>query len=507
MTLKELLQQSLLESELPPELGKIKVMGLSSDSRYVEPGDLFFAKQGNSSHGLDYLPALLEKGVSAIIYEDPLGTHSHLLEGVASLKVENIDQLMREVTFRFYADLQSRIELIGVTGTEGKTSVTQFIVKAFSGLNIDCGLVGTNGIGFLDNLKENTHTTPDLMALYQSLAEIDDNDDVRVLINGMLPIAIEVTSHALDQKRVEGLSFETTVFTNLNRDHLDYHGTLEAYGEAKARLFLEYPQKNSVINIDDVFGEKLNNELATQRPEVRRFPYGTKESAEENYLQIKDLKLHEQGLDFNLQFNGIEYPITSHLYGAFNAYNLVAAIGTLLSFRLRIEWIVEIVPLITNVKGRMEMVHLKNGAVAVVDYAHKPNALKQALISLREHLDGGRLIAVFGCGGNRDTGKRPLMAEIAEEYADQVIVTSDNPRFEDPLAIIKDIQAGFKNPDADTIVEEVDRAKAIRLAISRSQSGDIILIAGKGHEDYQILGDREIYFSDFAEVQKNNEEL
>lgn len=507
MTLKELLQPSLLESELSPELAKIEVTGLSSDSRYVASGDLFFAKQGSASHGLDYLPALLEKGIAAVIYEDPLGQFEKAPEGVMSLKVDDIDQLMREVTFRFYEDLQSRIELIGVTGTEGKTSVTQFIVKAFSGLNIDCGLVGTNGIGFLGNLKENTHTTPDLMALYQSLAEIDANDDVRVLINGMLPIALEVTSHALDQKRVEGLSFETTVFTNLNRDHLDYHGTLEAYGEAKARLFLEYLQKNSVINIDDVFGAKLNQELAVKRSEVRRFPYGTKESLEENYLQIKDLKLHEQGLDFNLRFNGNEYPITSHLYGAFNAYNLVAAVGTLLSFRLRIEWIVEILPLITNVKGRMEMVHLKNGAVAVVDYAHKPNALQQALISLRAHIDGGKLISVFGCGGNRDTGKRPLMAAISEEYADETIVTSDNPRFEDPAAIINDIKAGFKNPNADSIIEVIDRAEAIRLAISRSQKGDIILIAGKGHEDYQILGDREIYFSDFAEVQKNNEEL
>ena len=506
MILKELLQQSIVAGDIPPELGLIEVSGLSSDSRYVEAGDLFFAKQGAQSHGLDFLPALIEKGVAAIIYEDPQNNATAPLN-IPALKVENIDALMRAVTFKFYEDLQSRIELIGVTGTEGKTSVTQFIVKAFSGLNIDCGLIGTNGIGFMGNLKENTHTTPDLMALYQSLAEIDANDDVRVLISGMLPIALEVTSHALDQKRVEGLAFETTVFTNLNRDHLDYHGTIESYGEAKARLFLEYAQNNSVINIDDAFGEKLNTQLRETRPEVRRFPYGTKESNEPNYLQIKNLKLHEQGLSFTLRFNGEEYPIESHLYGAFNAYNLVAAIGTLLSFRLRIEWILEIVPLITNVKGRMEMVHLKNGAVAVVDYAHKPNALKQALISLREHLDEGRLVSVFGCGGNRDTGKRPLMAEISEEFADLVVVTSDNPRFEDPLLIIKDIEAGFKNPESDAIVVEPDRAKAIKLAISRSEPGDIILIAGKGHEDYQILGDREIYFSDFAEVQKNNEEL
>ncbi|UNM96516.1 UDP-N-acetylmuramoyl-L-alanyl-D-glutamate--2,6-diaminopimelate ligase [Ignatzschineria rhizosphaerae] len=506
MTLQDLLQQSGVVNEIPPEFSQIVVSGLSSDSRYAQKGDLFFAKKGAKAHGLDYLEALISTGVSAIIYEDPENQFP-LLEEIPSLKVVEIDPLMRQLTFKFYEDLQSRIELIGVTGTEGKTSVTQFITKAFSALNIDCGLVGTNGIGFMGSLKENTHTTPDLMALYQSLAEIDKVDDVRVLLSGMLPIALEVTSHALDQKRVEGLKFKTTVFTNLNRDHLDYHGTIEAYGAAKARLFMEYDQENSVINIDDAFGEKLNQRLKEEKPAVTRFPYGTKNSDEANYLQIQNLKLHEKGLRFTLQYHGQQYPIESHLYGAFNAYNLVAAIGTLLTFGLSITDIIDSIPAITNVKGRMEMVHLNNGAVAVVDYAHKPNALKQALISLREHLDEGRLVSVFGCGGNRDTGKRPLMAEISEEFADQVIVTSDNPRFEDPLLIIKDIETGFKNRSSENIVIEADRAKAIALAIARSQKGDIILIAGKGHEDYQILGDREIYFSDFAEVQKNNEEL
>ena len=506
MILQDLLQQSGVVNEIPPEFSQITIMGLSSDSRYAQKGDLFFAKQGAVSHGLDYLDALLDAGISAVIYEDAEDRYTDF-KGIPALKVTNIDALMRELTFKFHEALQSRIELIGVTGTEGKTSVTQFITKAFSALNVDCGLVGTNGIGFLENLKENTHTTPDLMALYQSLAEIDSAEDVRVLLSGMLPIALEVTSHALDQKRVEGLRFKTTVFTNLNRDHLDYHGTLEAYGEAKARLFMEYAQDYSVINIDDAFGAKLNQRLSQERPNIQRFPYGTKASDEAHYLQIQNLELHEKGLRFILCYEGAQYPIESHLYGAFNAYNLVAAIGVLLSFDIPITHIIEVVPAITNVKGRMEMVHLKNGAVAVVDYAHKPNALQQALISLREHLDNGRLVSIFGCGGNRDTGKRPLMAEIAEAFADEVIVTSDNPRFEDPLLIIKDIEAGFKDRNAEKIIVEADRAKAIALAISRSQKGDIILIAGKGHEDYQILGDREIYFSDFAEVQKNNEEL
>ncbi len=506
MKLATLLEGTNIIGDIPAEFLILEIAGLASDSRYAAEGDLFFAKQGESSHGLDYLPALETIGVAAIFYEDPHGTIPHPTT-IPAFKVASVDQLMRLLTFRYYEELQARLALIGVTGTEGKTSVTQFIVKAFEALNIDCGLIGTNGIGFLHNLKENTHTTPDLLALYQSLAEIDQNDNVRVLIDGRLPIALEVTSHALDQKRVEGLTFETTVFTNLNRDHLDYHGTLEAYGAAKARLFLEYPQKNSVINLDDPFGATLYQRLKQERPEVRLFPFGTKPIDDPRYLHIENLELHAEGLRFTLNFEGAAYPIKSPLYGAFNAYNLVAAIAVLLSFRLRIEWIVEIISHIPHVKGRMEMLHLKNGAVAVVDYAHKPNALKQALLSLRDHLDEGALTVLFGCGGNRDKGKRPLMAEIAETHADKVIITSDNPRFEEPMAIIEEIKAGLKDPEGTHITIEADRAAAIAMAIRTSAPGDIILIAGKGHEDYQILGDREIYFSDFAEVEKNNEEL
>lgn len=506
MILKELLQKGDIAHDISDEFSQVIIEGLSSDSRYAQKGDLFFARQGAASHGLDYLADLEKVGISAILYEDPDNRIS-ISTDIPALKVTNIDQLMRQLTFKFYEDLKTRVELIGVTGTEGKTSVTQFIATAFNALNVDCGLVGTNGIGFLGNLKENTHTTPDLMALYQSLSEIDSKEEVRVLLTGMLPIAIEVTSHALDQKRVEGLEFKTTIFTNLNRDHLDYHGTLEAYGEAKARLFLEYQQDNCVINTDDAFGTKLYELIRAEKPSVRAFSYGAESSQNPHHLQIKSLKLHEAGLSFILGYQGQDYPLESHLYGAFNAYNLVATIGALLSFDIALSNILEVVPLITNVKGRMEMLHLKNGAVAVVDYAHKPNALKQALISLRAHLDEGKLISIFGCGGNRDTGKRSLMAAISEEFADQVIVTSDNPRLEDPLLIIADICQGFKNADAENIVIEADRAKAIAFAVLNSQQGDIILIAGKGHEDYQILGDREIYFSDFAEVQKNNEEL
>lgn len=515
MTLQELLQIEQGNGAVPPEVSnilanlpeipEIEITGLSSDSRYARKGDLFFAKKGEKSHGLDYLPQLLEIGVAAIIYEkDEAITKPN---DIYALEVSSIDALMRVVTQRYYQSVQDHLALIGVTGTEGKTSVTQFIAKAFQLFQVDCGVIGTNGIGILGNLKENTHTTPDLLALYQSLEDIAAIEGLHTLEDGRLPVALEVTSHALDQKRVEGLHFQTTVFTNLNRDHLDYHGTVEAYGAAKARLFWEYPQQSSVINIDDPFGKKLYESLSQTHTGVRYYPFGSESYQAEHYLQITELKLHEKGLNFTLRYQGNDYPVESHLYGAFNAYNLVAAIGVLLSLGLEINRIMAVIPEIAYVQGRMEMVHLKNGAVAVVDYAHKPNALQQALISLRAHLEKGKLISLFGCGGNRDKGKRPLMAEISEKYADEVVITSDNPRFEDPLMIIEDIKAGLQNPTGSHIVVEPDRALAIKTAIMRSQPGDIILIAGKGHEDYQILGDREIYFSDLAEVKKNNEEL
>lgn len=505
-----ILQELLKETPFAKELEKlskeeqtIEILGLSSDSRYAKAGDLFFAQSGATSHGLDYLPELEKRGVSFILYEAKPGVSAP--KTIPSIGVEQSGQLeewMRRLTLKVYRDLGESLQILGVTGTEGKTSVTQFIAKAFEALGIRCGLVGTNGIGFLHALKENTHTTPDLLALYRSLSELKGQ-----FTADLHPVGLEVTSHALDQKRVEGLHFSTTILTNLTRDHLDYHGTVEAYGKAKARLFLEYTSENSVINIDDPFGEAIYAAVQEKFPERRLYPYGMKAFSAENYLQISRLRLHPEGLRFTLQFAGRSYAIESHLFGKFNAYNLVAAMGALLSLGVSLEKIIAITPAITNVKGRMEMVHLNNGAVAVVDYAHKPNALLQALCSLREHITEGRLVSLFGCGGDRDKGKRPLMAAISEEHADHVVITSDNPRFEDPLMIIEEIKAGLKNPSAENISIEPDRGAAIRHAILNSQKGDIILIAGKGHEEYQIIGDKVVDFSDIDEVNRYNKEL
>lgn len=511
MRLAELLKPFVDNAVLKADWGALEIGGLSSDSRYAKAGDLFFALRGEHSHGLAFLNALREKKVSAIVYEAAEGYE--IPSDLPTIEIENLTALLPKIGYAFYQNAIENLTLMGVTGTEGKTSVTQFVAQAFEHLGQSCALIGTNGIGFLGELKENTHTTPDLLALYRSLSEINQAFDAKDADKTMnqagadkRPCTLEVTSHALAQKRVENLRFLVTAQTNLTRDHLDYHGTIEAYAAEKAKLFYEYESVSSVLNIDDELGESLYHGLQERIPNRILYPYGQGECDHPNFLQIQDLTLTHSGLAFTLQFQGKQYALESPLYGSFNAYNLTAMVGILLSYGIEMEAIVGILPKITHVKGRMERVELKNGAVALVDYAHKPNALLQALKSLREHLSEGQLTVVFGCGGDRDRGKRPLMAEIAEAHADRVVITSDNPRSEDPQAIIDEIKTGLRAPERATILEEISRQKAIAMALSQTQKGDIVLVAGKGHEDYQILADRVIHFSDIEEIERFNRE-
>ncbi len=511
LTLRSLFERAELNTllaDIPQELHQIEIGSLALDSRFLKRGTLFFALQGANHHGLDYLKVLEKASVSLIIAEPFSDSEREIPESeIPLITLPNIASYIPQLAAAFYGKALESLNLIGITGTEGKTSVSQFIAKAFNALAKECAVIGTNGIGFLDNLTENTHTTPDLLALYQSLAEIEAEFQTRSINQDQPhPVALEVTSHALDQKRVEGLSFAVTLFNNLNRDHLDYHKTMEAYAEAKRRLFFEYRAASSVINHDDLEGRKILSELSKSDPHRRLISYGQREANYENHLLIDQLRLHHQGLSFTLHYRGEKYPIESALYGGFNAYNLTAMIGALLAFEIPMEEIVSIIPKITHVKGRMEMIPLKNGAVGVVDYAHKPNALKEALISLKEHLSGGRLITLFGCGGDRDRGKRPLMAKIAEAESDYVIVTSDNPRTESSEAIIDEIYSGFIEPDAPNKRRKEDRKEAILEAIELSRAGDIILVAGKGHEDYQIVGDKVLHFSDSEIFTQYNEE-
>lgn len=476
--------------ELPKEIKEISIKGLSSDSRYAEQGDLFFALQGTHNHGLDYIDALKDRGVSVIFYE---GEYIGLPEDIPTIQVYNIHNLMRESARALYQQSLKRAALFGITGTEGKTSVAMFTAQALEELGRNVGMIGTNGIGPLCNLKENTHTTPDFLALYRSIHQIvqafpADSD---------VDIVLEVTSHALDQERIYGLEFIATTFLNLARDHLDYHKTVEAYREAKEKLFNNYSTNASVLNISDDVGKGIYQRLMDKNDQIL-FPFGEIECDHPNYLKISNIVLDASGINFVLTYQQQAYDINSHLYGHFNAYNLVAMVGNLLAVGINIDQIIQIIPTITLVKGRMEAMILPNGAVAVVDYAHKPNALLQVLKALRKHIPNGDLYCVFGCGGDRDRGKRPIMAGIAEENADYVIVTNDNPRTEDASSIADEIFTGFTS-SAKNIQRILDRKEAIVQTLSKLKSGDIVLVAGKGHEDYQIIGHTKHHFSD-AEV-------
>lgn len=484
------LSQLFSDLDLSLELQNISISGLSSDSRYAEKGDLFFALQGEHNHGLDYIDTLREKGVVAIFYE---GEYTNLPSDIPTHHVDDINELMHSSAKEFYRKSLKMTTLIGITGTEGKTSVAMFTAQALSKFGHFVGMIGTNGIGPLNNLKENTHTTPDFLALYRSIDQI-----VRAYPAGNeVDIVLEVTSHALDQERVYGLSFDVSGFLNLARDHLDYHKTLEEYRAAKERLFKEYPSKSSVLNISDSVGQDIFNELLAKN-DRKLYPFGETKCDHENYLAIEEINLHSLGLDFTINFKGQSYKVESPLFGHFNAYNLVAMVGNLLAMGFPIDKIIRILPEITLVKGRMEALKLPNGAVAVIDYAHKPNALLQVLKALKKHIPNGDLYCIFGCGGDRDRGKRPLMAEIAEAESDYVIVTNDNPRTEDENLIADEIFTGFKNIN-QKIERILDRKTAIVSTLEKAQAGDIVLIAGKGHEDYQIIGHTKHHFSD-AEI-------
>lgn len=484
------LSQLLLTIELPKEIKEISIEGLSSDSRYAQKGDLFFALQGEHNHGLDYIDNLREKGVAIILYE---GDYQNIPTDIPTIHVDEIHLLMKEGATNFYQQSLNQATIFGITGTEGKTSVAMFTAQALAKVGRNVGMIGTNGIGPLDNLKDNTHTTPDFLALYRSIHQIVQAFPE----NSGVDIVLEVTSHALDQGRIYGLEFIATTFLNLARDHLDYHKTVEAYREAKEKLFKDYQAKATVLNISDETGQGIYQTLLHKNDRIL-YPFGEAECDHPNYLKISHIELDASGIAFALTYQEQCYLINSPLYGHFNAYNLVAMVGNLLAAGIALDRIIKVLPEITLVKGRMEAMILDNGAVAVVDYAHKPNALLQVLKALKKHIPNGDLYCIFGCGGDRDRGKRPLMAEIAEANADHVIVTNDNPRTEDENSIADEIFTGFKN-STQNIQRILDRQLAIVQTLSEAKAGDIVLVAGKGHEDYQIIGHTKHHFSD-AEV-------
>jgi UDP-N-acetylmuramoyl-L-alanyl-D-glutamate--2,6-diaminopimelate ligase len=399
--------------------------------------------------------------------------------------VRHLAEQLSAIAGRFYGEPSRNLRLVGVTGTNGKTSVSQLIAQALDRLGERCGIIGTLGTGFHGELELGRHTTPDAIGVQAALAGLKQRE--------ARAVAMEVSSHGLDQGRVAALAFDVAVFTNLSRDHLDYHGSMDAYAAAKARLFDMPGLSCCVINLDDAFGRQL----AAQAREARLITYSLEDPAATLYCP--DARLDDEGIHARLVTAQGERILRSPLLGRFNLSNVLAAVGALLGMDYPLDEILEVLPLLQGPAGRMQRLGGAGLPLVVVDYAHTPDALEKVLEALRPHAHG-RLLCLFGCGGDRDRGKRPLMAAAAERLADVVLVTDDNPRNEAPEQIFADIRQGFS--DAAAVSFQHGRADAIAAVIAASRGDDVVLLAGKGHEDYQEIRGERLPFSDLEEAQK-----
>lgn len=464
--------------------------GVQLDSRKLEAGNLFIALAGGRGHGALYVDSALERGAAAILLEAeeaaPPQIRSWQGRSVPVLTVPGLRALAGVIAARFYGHPSRAMTVIGITGTNGKTSVSQFIAQALNP-SAPCGVIGTLGSGLWGRLVETGHTTPDAVSVQAELAKQREA--------GARSVAMEVSSHGLDQARVSGVSFDVAVFTNLSHDHLDYHGDMAAYAMAKQALFKQPGLKVGVLNLDDETGRQWYQAL---QGELELIGYSLKpELAGRAELVAETLELSTDGIELVITSPWGRARLSSPLLGRFNASNLLAALGALLGAGLALEPAVAALQAVRTVPGRMERFEAPGRALVVVDYAHTPDALEQALRALREH-HPQRLLCVFGCGGDRDREKRPVMGAVAARLADTVIVTDDNPRHEDPDAIVREIVAGMG--EAQVRIER-DRAAAIAAAIAEAGVGDIVLVAGKGHESYQQVGDTRLPFSDRAVVE------
>lgn len=462
----------------------INITGLAIDSRQIRAGYLFLAMPGSSADGRKYIDDAIKRGAAAVLYE-----HHKAQIGknypVPVIALNNLRDVAGKIADRFYDSPSQSLTVIGITGTNGKTTCTQLLTQTLSQSSKKCAVIGTLGCGFLGGLDETFHTTPDVVTVHKLLSEYRDA--------GAEYVCMEVSSHALAQGRVNEVEFDIAVFTNLSRDHLDYHGTMDVYGAAKATLFGYDSLRYAVINHDDSFGRDLIATLGQKKSSlVKVISYGI----DSGDVRAQQVMPRHDGLDMTVTTPMGEATVRSHLFGRFNANNLLAVLAVLLVSDYSLQQAVERLSNVQPVAGRVEGFGGDAFPWVVVDYAHTPDALEQVLKALREHTQG-QLWCVFGCGGNRDRGKRPQMGRLAEQLSDVVILTDDNPRHESSDDIINDIVGGM------TSRPEVirPRERAIRFAVQQAAADDIVLVAGKGHETYQQIGDDRLPYSDRETVQ------
>lgn len=470
----------------------IPLKQMKLDSRKISKGDLFIAIVGHKSDGRRYITQAIAQGASAVIAEAK-GICNHgnieIRDNIPIIYLNNLGDQLSKLAGDFYHHPSQQLTVVGVTGTNGKTTITQLLAQWTQLCGHQAAVMGTLGNGILGDISPAQNTTGSAVDIQASLSQFKQQKADFV--------AMEVSSHGLVQNRVRDINFSAAVFTNLSRDHLDYHGDMLHYEQAKKLLFTDHICNIKIINADDEIGFAWLNEFPQAvAVAVKRSLIHIKH---EKWLQAQTIHYHDNGATIEFDSSWGAGCLTSRLIGEFNVSNILLGLATLLSLGYELPKLLEVSHKLQPVCGRMEIFSAANNPLVIVDYAHTPDALAKALRACRLHC-AGTVWCVFGCGGDRDKGKRPLMANIAEQFAEKIIVTDDNPRGESPTGITDDIMQGFIQQNNITVIH--DRTKAIAHAVALANTGDVILVAGKGHEDYQIIGDRYLDYSDRATVAK-----
>jgi UDP-N-acetylmuramyl-tripeptide synthetase len=480
------LQDFLPATDVPALLAKLRAFPrrITADSRRIEPGVAFAAYPGKHSDGRKFVPDAIARGASAVLWESAGFAWDRGWQ-VPHLPVEGLQMRLGQIADFIYGSPSQALWMVGVTGTNGKTSCAHWIGQALDACGRRAGILGTLGNGLVGGMAPASHTTPDAPALHELLRQFK--------AAGARAVAMEVSSHGLDQGRVSGVKFDVALFTNLTRDHLDYHHTMAAYGQAKAKLFAWPRLRSAVINADDAFGQSLIDAGRARGAQVLSYGLSTADIA------ATGVQMSAGGMRLDVNTPWGKANMASPMIGTFNAQNLLGVLGTLLASDVPLDTAAAALSRLQPPAGRMQRMGGDDRPLVVVDYAHTPDALEKVLIALRPAVAPTReLICVFGCGGDRDPGKRPEMGRIAARFADHVVVTSDNPRSEDPSAIANAVARGVRDEGNRRWTIDIDRGDAIRHAIDAAKAGDVVLIAGKGHETYQDANGVRTAFSDAA---------
>ena len=484
-----------VSTEYPLPDADIKINHLVMDSRQVRPGDAFIAVSGESANGLDYINAAIEAGAVAVLWEAkdnvvPFALSESFINKqsrhIPLVAITDLREKLGEIANLFYGQPSESLNIVAVTGTNGKTSCINFIAQALD-KEQHCGLIGTLGTGIYPDINVGTHTTPDVITLHKTLAEFVKQDAVFT--------AIEVSSHALAQRRIDNVLIDTAIFTNLTQDHLDYHGTMDDYLKEKAKLFQLPSLKTAIVNVNDPYGLDIIKSAGTKNIVT----YGVQQDRHSPDVYATAIQYFDNRIEFTLHTKQGAVAVVSGLAGEFNVSNLLAVSAYLELQGYTLEKIAEKISAIEPVAGRMQKIKTTNSPLVIVDYAHTPDALQQVLQTLSKQFKG-QLTCVFGCGGERDKDKRSKMGEVASRYADHIVLTNDNPRSESAEKIIEQISQGINDKTKVNIVP--DRKKAIETAIKHSSLAGCVVVAGKGHENYQIIGNKKIAFNDLEVVKE-----